>query len=375
MKFAKQTSYPHGSPARVGVLLVNLGTPEEATPAAVGHFLREFLRDPRVVELPRWLWWPILYAIVVPRRARASAAKYASVWSRDGSPLKVWTEKLAKLLRGRLGVRGAQVLVESGMRYGSPSIAGALDRLAERGASQVLVVPLYPQYCAATTASSCDAIAHWCSGQRRLPQLRFINHYHDEPRYIEALAQSVRDQWAISGAPSFHGHEGPSRPWRLVVSFHGMPARTLALGDPYHCECQKTARLLAEALGLATQDVLVSFQSRFGRARWLEPATATVLRALPAQGVRVVNVICPGFAVDCLETLEEIAIEGKAEFLNAGGKQFNYVPCLNDRNDWVEGLTDIVMRELHGWLDPDDGTVPGKAVDQRELAMRLGAKA
>lgn len=356
-------SHTHGQPSRTGVLLCNLGTPEAPTAPAVRRYLAQFLGDPRVVEIPPWLWKPILHGIILRTRPAKSAAKYASIWTQEGSPLQVWTEKQAKLLRGSLGERGHAVEVAHAMRYGNPSIASRLDALRERGVTRVLVLPLYPQYSGTTTASVYDAVHEWAGRQRWVPELRLVNHYHDEPLYIEALARRIEAHWQAEG-----------RPERLVMSFHGVPRRTLELGDPYYCECQKTARLLAARLRLQETQYVVTFQSRFGRAKWLEPYTEPTLRELARQGVKRVDVICPGFATDCLETLEEIAIEAKQAFLTAGGSEFRYIPCLNDRHEGIAALVAVAERHLAGWPTrsaPD----AAELTLQRERARRLGAPA
>jgi ferrochelatase len=320
------------------VLLCNLGTPDAPTPAAVRRYLAEFLGDPRVVEIPKALWWPILHGIVLRTRPAVSAAKYASVWTPQGSPLKVNTEKQAKLLMGYLGERGHRVGVRYAMRYGTPSIPQVLDELRAGGTTRVLVLPAYPQYCGATTASVADAVSTWSLRTRHLPELRFVSSYHDDPGYIQALAQRVTDHWAAHG-----------RPDKLVMSFHGMPERTARLGDPYVDECRATARLLATQLNLRPDDVVVTFQSRFGKAKWLQPYTEPTLVAMAGQGVGRVDVMCPGFVADCLETLEEIALEARTAFLKAGGKTFHYIECLNDSPAWMRALTAIATRHLAGW--------------------------
>ena len=320
------------------MLWCNLGSPDEPTARAVRPYLADFLGDPRVVEIPKALWAPILHGIILRTRPAKSAAKYAGIWMPEGAPLKVLTQKQAKLLAGWLGERGHRVTVREAMRYGQPSIAAQLDALKAEGATRVLVLQAYPQYSGTTTASVIDAINAWSAGIRRVPAFRFVNDYHDEPLYIEALAKSVEDHWK---------HHG--RPDRLLMSFHGIPERNIRLGDPYQAQCLATARLLAERLKLAQSQYRVTFQSRFGRARWLEPYTEPTLRELGASGVARVDVLCPGFPADCLETLEEIAIEGREAFLQAGGKEFHYIPCLNDRGDWITALAAIAERHLGGW--------------------------
>lgn len=361
MKYEEEPAFGHGQARRTAILLVNLGTPEQATPAALRRYLAEFLWDPRVVEIPRLLWWCILHGVVLRVRPARSAAKYARVWQPEGSPLLVWTEKQAKLLTGYLGERGHRVVAHVAMRYGRPSVASTLDALKAQGTARVLVLPLYPQYAGATTASVWDAVGAWARRTRALPEIRFVNRYHDDPGYIAALARSVQQHWQAHG-----------RGEMLMMSFHGLPRRCLERGDPYHCECLATARLLAEALALQPTQWQVTFQSRLGKARWLEPYTEPTLRELAARGVRRVDVICPGFAADCLETLEEIAIEGRAAFLGAGGSEFHYIPALNDRHDWMLALTTLAVRHLQGW---DTQSPPDAAAlaAQRERALALGA--
>jgi ferrochelatase len=363
MPASPATAYRHGQASSVGVLLTNLGTPDAPTPAALRRYLGEFLGDPRVVEIPRLVWWPILHGIILRTRPAKSAKKYATVWMPEGSPLAVWTERQARLLRGYLGERGCDVRVKQAMRYGSPSIASALDAFAAEGVRRILVLPAYPQYSAATTASAFDAVAAWAGRARWVPEFRFIHQYHDDPAHIAALAASVRARWQREG----------SRGEVLLMSFHGMPERTLKLGDPYHCQCQKTARLLAEALGLTPSQWRISFQSRFGRAKWLGPATDATLVELAKGGARRVDVICPGFAADCLETLEEIAEEGRETFLHAGGEAFHYIPCLNDDPAGMAAIADLAKRHLAGWIDsPAPGESERAATRERALALGAG---
>lgn len=341
MPFRPEPALPRGTPERSAVLLVNLGTPDAPTAPALRRYLREFLSDRRVVEIPRLLWWPLLHGVILRTRPAKSAAKYASIWLPEGSPLAYWTAKQATLLQGYLGERGLrppQLLVRHAMRYGNPSIDSVLDDLKAANATRILVLPLYPQYAAATTASVNDAVMAWQRQQRRQPELRFVNHYHDDAGYIGALAARVRAHWMTEG-----------RGDKLVLSFHGVPQRSIALGDPYHGECQKTARALAERLGLAKGEWIVTFQSRFGKARWLEPYTEPTLVALAKQGVDRVDVFCPGFTSDCLETLEEIAQEARGAFISAGGRGFAYIPALNDQHEWIAALSTIALRHLKGW--------------------------
>jgi ferrochelatase len=320
--------------SKIGVLLINLGTPEAPEPGAVRTYLKQFLSDRRVVEIPALLWQPILRGLVLTTRPRKSAHAYRLVWSEEGSPLAAITARQAAALAGAFG---GGVIVAHAMRYGRPAIAERIEMLRAQGCERILIAPLYPQYCAATTATANDAAFAHLVTLRWQPALRTLPPYHDSPDYIAALKTSVEQGLAAL----------PFQPDALVASFHGMPRRTLELGDPYHCHCQKTARLLGEALGL---ELVVAFQSRFGRARWLEPATDATLAALPGQGMRKIVVIAPGFATDCLETLEEIAIRGRQTFLDAGGSDFAYLPCLNDSEPGIAMLRSLLARELEGWL-------------------------
>ena len=338
MSFRKEPPYTHGAPSNTAIVLVNLGTPDAPTARAVRRYLKQFLSDPRVVEIPRAIWWFILHAIILPFRSSKSAEKYASIWSEQGSPLKVNTERQATLLGKLMHHHGHRVQVTYAMRYGQPGLPHVLDALKLQGCERILILPAYPQYSGTTTASIFDAVFTHYAKVRNIPELRLIKHYHDHDGYIQALAHSVRAYW-----------EGNGEPDKLVMSFHGVPKRTLLMGDPYHCECYKTARLLAAALNLDESDYIVTFQSRFGKAEWLQPYTAATLQNLAREGVARVDVMCPGFTSDCLETLEEIAMEGKAEFLHAGGKEFHFIACLNDAPLWGQGMMDIVEQHLVGW--------------------------
>ena len=321
---------------RIGVLIVNLGTPAAADTGAVRRYLAEFLSDRRVVELPPLLWQPILRGIVLTTRPKRSAHAYAQVWREDGSPLAAITRAQAAALAERFG---DAVLVDHAMRYGEPAIGARLAAMKAAGCERILLAPLYPQYCAATTATANDAAFAALAAMRWQPALRTLPPYHDDPAYIAALAASVEASLAAL----------PFAPQAIVASFHGMPQRTLQLGDPYHCHCQKTGRLLGEALGRA---LTITFQSRFGRAKWLEPATDTTLAALPGEGIARVAVIAPGFSADCLETLEEVAIRGRETFLEAGGSDFAYLPCLNAEPTGIDMIESLLRRELAGWLVP-----------------------
>ena len=316
------------------MLVVNLGTPDAPTPQAVKRYLAEFLSDPRVVEIPALVWQPILRGIVLNTRPKRSAHAYGLIWTERGSPLAFHTADTATSLAGAFG---EDVIVDWAMRYGRPAIADRLVALRDVGCTRILVAPLYPQYSAATNATVFDAVAAALAEMRWQPALRILPPYHDDPDYIATLATRTRAQLAAL----------PFVPERLIASFHGLPQRALDLGDPYHCQCLKTARLLGEALG---QPLTVTFQSRFGRAKWLEPATDATLAALPREGIKRIAILAPGFSADCLETLEEIAMRGRDSFLAAGGEAFAYLPCLNAEPDAIAFYRRLLGRELAGWI-------------------------
>jgi protoporphyrin/coproporphyrin ferrochelatase len=361
MPFEQEPAYKHGSVPRTALLLCNLGTPDAPTPAALRRYLAEFLGDHRVVEIPKLIWWLILNGVILRFRPAKSAAKYASIWTEQGSPLKVWTEKQAQALQAWMQNKEQQVLVRYAMRYGNPSITSVLTQLKAEGVTRVLILPAYPQYSGTTTASVFDAVFSWSSQVRTLPEFRFINRYHDEPAYIAALAQTIRSYWQTHG-----------RPDQLLMSFHGVPERTLHLGDTYHCECHKTGRLLAEQLGLGKDQYRLTFQSRFGKAKWLEPYTEPTLIAMAQAGVARVDVVCPGFTSDCLETLEEISQEAKEAFLHAGGKSFHYIACLNDSAPWIDAMGELAIKHMGGWptLSVPNAT---SLAQSRAAALALGA--
>ena len=325
--------HPDVPDSKIGVLLINLGTPDAPEEAAVRRYLAEFLSDPRVIEIPQFAWKPILHGIILRSRPKKSAEAYNKIWTNEGSPLRVIAHKQADVLRKRL----PGVSVRYAMRYGHPGIAAAIEGLAAEGCQRILAAPLYPQYCAATTATANDALFGTLARMRWQPVIRTLPPYYDDPAHIDALAVSLKRQ--LAGLDF--------EPDRLLLSFHGMPERTLALGDPYHCHCQKTARLLSEALG---READVAFQSKFGRAKWLEPATDATLAAYPKQGVKRVAIAAPGFAADCIETLEELGIRGRETFMHAGGEQFALLECLNDSSEGMHMLEALVRRELAGWL-------------------------
>jgi ferrochelatase len=331
------TDHPPIPAPRIGVLLINLGTPNAPEPGAVKLYLKEFLSDPRVVEIPQLVWQPILRGIILNTRPKKSAHAYRQVWTEEGSPLAAITARQSKALAGAFG---PDVIVDYAMRYGRPAIRDRLQALKDQGCERILIAPLYPQYSGATTATANDEAFAKLRRMRWQPAVRTLPPYHDDPAYIEALAETVRE--GLAGLDF--------EPQALIASYHGMPQRTLELGDPYHCHCQKTTRLLSEALG---RELRIAFQSRFGRAKWLEPATDKMLEALPSQGVTRVAIFAPGFSADCLETLEELAIRGRETFEAAGGTHFAYLPCLNDGAPGLAMLRALVRRELEGWRRPD----------------------
>jgi len=333
--------YSHDQQSVTGILITNLGTPDAPTTAALRRYLAEFLWDPRIVDIPRPLWWLILNGFILRFRPARSAASYRSVWTDDGSPLlsisKKQHEALRQLLPQQLGQSGS-VVVELGMRYGNPSISSALEKLRDANAQRILVFPLYPQNSCSTTASTFDAIAAVVKKWRWIPEFRFINQYHDDPAYIDALAASIREAWSEREQPE-----------RLLFSFHGTPKRFFTEGDPYFTQCHQTAKLVAERLGLTEDRWQLTFQSIFGREEWLKPYTIETLRELGAGGVNSVDIVCPGFSADCLETIEEICVENRDAYIEAGGKTFNYIPALNDRADHIQALATLAQKNINEW--------------------------
>lgn len=344
MKYINNTDFNHSTKARVGVLLTNLGTPDEPTPSALRRYLKEFLSDPRVVEVPRFIWWCVLNLVILNIRPRRSAKAYRTVWTKDGSPLLLHTKAQAAKVSAQLKEQyGDDIVVEYAMRYGNPSIASVIDKMMGQGVTKLLVLPLYPQYSATTTASTFDAVSTALTKRRLLPELRFISHYHDNADYINALASKISAHWESHG-----------RADKLIMSYHGIPKRYLTNGDPYHCECYKTSRLVAEKLGLNDDKYMTTFQSRFGKEEWLKPYTDHTLQALPGQGIKSVQVVCPGFSADCLETIEEIGEENCDYFLEAGGERFEYIEALNSDDNHIDALVTIINNNLHGWQFDND---------------------
>ncbi len=361
--FSAELPHDHARPERIGVLITNLGTPKAPTTAATRRYLAEFLADPRVIELPRWLWRIILHGVILRIRPKRSARAYAEIWTPEGSPLLIHSRAIARALDARWQERHPhRVAVALGMRYGQPSIEQALNELRSAGADErIITLPLYPHYSGATVASTFDRITEVLRRRRRVPAFRFIDHYHDHPPWIDALADSIRNRW----------REG--KPDRLLFSFHGLPRRYLDAGDPYHCECQKTARLVAERLGLDADTWQVAFQSRVGRGEWLRPWTDEVLQRWGQEGIDRVDVICPGFAADCLETLEEIALRERDSFLAHGGGELRYIPALNADKAHIEALGGLVEAAISDWLAIDKNR-PEELALRAERARALGAK-
>jgi len=361
-RYVDESEFRHDAPACTGVLLVNLGTPDRPDTRSVRRYLAEFLWDPRVVEIWRPLWWLILHGVILRWRPRKVAALYRSIWTPEGSPLLAIPQQQCELIHDRLAdLAPGRVETVLAMRYGSPSIEAGLDELRRRGARRILVLPMYPQYSATTTASVFDEVTRVLARRRWVPGLRFIQHYHDDPAYLEALAASIREHWNAKG-----------RPDRLLMSFHGIPRRCLLAGDPYFCEVNKTARLLADKLGLNDDQWLLAFQSRFGREEWLSPYVDHTLREWGAAGVGRVDVVCPGFSADCLETLEEISVQNRETFLESGGQAFHYIPALNARPDHIEALSQLLVRHMAGWdRDADDAEL----AERLARARALGAEA
>jgi protoporphyrin/coproporphyrin ferrochelatase len=354
-------SFSHGEIPAVGVLVANLGTPDAPTSPALRRYLREFLLDPRVIEVNRALWWTILHLLVLTTRPPKSAALYRKVWTAEGSPLLVITRRQAAALAAALAAEiGSPIHVAVGMRYGNPSIRAGLRELGEKGCRRILVLPMYPQYAAVTTGSTFDAVAAELATWRWVPDLRTIHSYHDRPGYVDALAATIREAWAAGGEAE-----------KLLFSFHGIPERYFAAGDPYYCHCQKTARLVAERLALPRERWEISFQSLFGREEWLKPYSSETIKAMARSGVRSLDVVCPGFSADCLETIEEIDGENRELFLHAGGERYRYVPALNDRPDHIRTLAGLCLENLHGWIERRAAWSPERARAEAERSRVL----
>jgi len=361
-------NYRHGTQEKLGILLVNLGSPEAPKASAVRRYLAEFLWDTRVIDAPRWLWWLILHGIILRFRPARSAKAYKKVWTDQGSPLIAISQKQTQAIEKALmkKFRG-DIIVDLAMRYGKPSIQSGLQALRKAGARRLIILPMYPQYSATTTASVFDEVTNVLQSWHWLPDLRFINQYHDHPKYISALSNSIRNHWDKNGQGE-----------KLLFSFHGIPQRYADNGDPYFCHCQKTARLTAEALQLNDDQWQVVFQSRFGREPWLQPYCDETLQQLPEQGIKKIDIICPGFSADCLETLEEINIQYRDLFLQAGGESYHYIPAMNAHPEHIEALCEILTAHCFGWPETmpswDAGARAVADNKSRERALNMGAK-
>ena len=367
-RYIGQPDYSHGSQPTLGVLLTNLGTPDEPTFSGLRRYLGEFLSDPRVIEVPKPIWWFILNGIILNTRPQKSAKSYRKIWTEEGSPLMRISLKQHQALQTALDEKmPGPVKVALAMRYGNPSIKSGLEELRAAGVRRLLVLPLYPQYSAATNASTFDKVSEVLQRWRWLPDFRFISHYHDEHGYIQALAKRIRAHWDNEG-----------RADKMLFTFHGIPKHYFMAGDPYHCECHATARLMAAELGLAEGEWQISFQSRFGPREWLKPYTDQVLAAMPSQGVKSVQVICPGFSADCLETLEEMNIQNRELFIQAGGDRFTYIPALNDQPAHIDFLADLVHRHARGWPEAEPGydqeQVQQEQAEAKQRALAMGAE-
>ena len=361
MKYQSQTGFTHKQADKIGVLVTNLGTPQAPTKQALKPYLKQFLSDPRVVEIPKLIWWFVLNGIILNIRPKKSAAAYATVWSDEGSPLMVHTKNQAKGIAERFAnTWGDNVIVDFAMRYGQPSVESAIDTMLNAGVRKVIVLPLYPQYCASTTGSTFDAVAQDFLKRRWLPELRFVNQYVDHQPYIQCIANSIKAHWEKHG-----------RTDKILFSYHGIPKRYLNNGDPYHCQCHKTTRLVAEVLGLNANEYMTTFQSRFGREEWLKPYTDETLKSLPAKGVKSVQMICPGFSADCLETIEEIGEENREYFMESGGEQYQYIPSLNSDDAHLDMLFELLESHMQGWQTQTD---PAEFELRGERAKQLGAE-
>ncbi|WP_371193950.1 ferrochelatase [Glaciecola sp. SC05] len=358
MKYRSQEAFTHVQADKIGVLISNLGTPQAPTKQALRPYLKQFLSDPRVVEVPKLIWWFVLNIIILNIRPARSAKAYQTVWTDEGSPLLTHTKHQAEGLAKRFSEKyGDDVVVEFAMRYGEPSVSTAVESLLAQGARKIILLPLYPQYCASTSGSTFDALAEDFTKRRWLPDFRFVSHYHDNDNYIACLADKIQAHWDKHG-----------RADKLIFSYHGIPKRYLKNGDPYHCECHKTSRLIAEKLSLKSDEYMTTFQSRFGREEWLTPYTDETFKKLPSQGVKSLQVVCPGFSSDCLETIEEIGEENCEYFMHAGGERYEYIECLNSDDAHLDMLFTLLVDNMQGWKVGDD-------YQQREqLAKGLGSE-
>ena len=338
VKYIGEKNYEHGSNEKIGVLITNLGTPDAPNKKELKVYLNQFLSDPRVIELPKILWQIILKLVILQIRPSKSAEAYKQIWTDKGSPLLDIANRQLNKIQSSFSSKNENIVFEVGMRYGNPSIPDALLKLQKKQVRRLLVLPMYPQYCAATTGSTFDEVTNVLQKWRWIPEMRFINQYFEEKNYIEALSNSIKSFWKKT-----------SKPQKIIFSYHGIPKRYLTNGDPYHCFCLKTTRLVKEYMGLSDDEIMTTFQSRFGREEWLKPYTSETLKELPKQGIKNIHIISPGFSSDCLETLEELEEENKEYFMESGGENYHYIPCLNDHDDHIDVFVNLIKKHTQGW--------------------------
>ncbi len=368
-KLISEKDFSHGTPNSVGILLVNLGTPDNTKTSSVRRYLRQFLSDPRVIEVPKVIWWFVLNLFILPFRPSKSAEAYKEIWTKEGSPLLLYSEEITKKIQKSFNGRELKndFHVELAMSYGKPSIENSLNKLRKKNVRRILLLPMYPQYSSTTTGSVFENVTKVLSKQRWIPEFRHINQYHDNKAYIETISESIKEFWKSNGTSD-----------RLLFSFHGLPKKMLLEGDPYHCQCYKTARLVSEKLELTEDDWFVSFQSRLGPTKWLEPYTDETLKSWGEKKSGVVDVICPGFSVDCLETLEEIAMENAEYYEEAGGKKLRYIPALNSQQKHISFLINLIEKNISDWIHESTeqwSQMTAEKLDMsRKLAQEKGAK-
>ena len=338
VKYIGEKDYEHGSREKIGVLITNLGTPDAPNKKELKVYLNQFLSDPRVIELPKILWQIILKLVILQIRPSKSAEAYKQIWTDKGSPLLDIANRQLNKIQSSFSSKNENIVFEVGMRYGNPSIPDALLKLQKKQVRRLLVLPMYPQYCAATTGSTFDEVTNVLQKWRWIPEMRFINQYFEEKNYIEALSNSIKSFWKKT-----------SKPQKIIFSYHGIPKRYLTNGDPYHCFCLKTTRLVKEYMGLSDDEIMTTFQSRFGREEWLKPYTSETLKELPKQGIKNIHIISPGFSSDCLETLEELEEENREYFMESGGENYHYIPCLNDHDDHIDVFVNLIKKHTQGW--------------------------
>ena len=339
VKYVGEKDYEHGTKEIVGILITNLGTPDAPEKKELKVYLNQFLSDPRVIELPKILWQILLKLVILQIRPAKSAEAYKKIWTKDGSPLLDISKRQLEKIKKSLSASHPNMIFEIGMRYGNPSIPSALEKLQKQKVRKLLILPMYPQYCAATTGSTFDEVTNTLQKWRWIPELRFINQYFEDEKYIQALSNSIKSFW-----------DKHSKPQKIIFSFHGIPKRYLLNGDPYHCFCLKTTRLVKENMGLKDDEIMTTFQSRFGKAEWLQPYTSETLKELPKKGVKNIHIISPGFSSDCLETLEELEEENREYFMESGGEEYKYIPCLNDQDEHINVFVNLIKKNIQGWI-------------------------